>query len=189
MSRIHSIAMRARRADRMTGAALPGVLAILSAMLVVSAGGFETSMSDARAVGAFASRSIAFHAAEAALDACERGLSKRVAFVVEPIRASNVRGSAGEPEGWRQPGALDGPAALHPFTHWPGAAMPPTCLIERWPLASHPRWQAYLLTATGTGAKRSTRVWLQLQIAFEGDAMVARRWRHVVAVPFAEEAS
>ncbi|MBN3724668.1 pilus assembly protein [Burkholderia sp. Ac-20379] len=173
----------------MAGAALPGVLAILSAMLVVSAGGFEMSMSDARAVGAYASRSIAFHAAEAALDACERSLARRVAFAAQPMLASNLRGVAGEPDGWRQPGALDGPAALHPFPNWPGAAMPPACLIERWPLASHPRWQAYLLTAAGTGAKRATRVWLQAQVAFEGDAMVARRWRHVVAAPFDEEAS
>ncbi|WP_414444045.1 hypothetical protein [Burkholderia sp. 22PA0106] len=168
----------------MTGAALPGVLAILSAMLVVSAGGFEMSMSDARAVGAYASRSIAFHAAEAALDACERSLAERVALIARPMRTSSVRSAVGEPSGWRQPGALDGPAALHPFPSWPGAAMPPACLIERWPLASHPRWQAYLLTAAGTGTTRTTRIWLQAQVAFEGDVMVARRWRHVVAAPF-----
>ncbi|MEK6426274.1 MAG: hypothetical protein V4801_42430 [Burkholderia gladioli] len=189
MSRIRCLATRFRRPGRMTGAALPGVLAIVSAMLVVSAGGFEMSMSDARAVGAYASRSIAFHAAEAALDACERSLARRIAFVAQSMRASIAQGAAGEPDGWRQPGALDGPAALHPFPNWPGAAMPPACLIERWPLASHPRWQAYLLTAAGTGATRGTRVWLQVQIAFEGDAVVARRWRHVVAGPFEGRAS
>lgn len=185
MSRIRSVV----RHERMRGVALPGVLAILSAMLVVSAGGFEMSMSDARAVGAYASRSIAFHAAEATLDACERSLAGHVAFVVPPMRVANARGAAGEPDGWRQPGTLDGSAALHPFPNWPGAAMPPACLIERWPLASHPRWQAYLLTAVGTGAKRTTRVWLQAQIAFEGDVMVARRWRHVVAEPLDGRAS
>ncbi|MEK6350559.1 MAG: hypothetical protein V4764_23955, partial [Burkholderia sp.] len=106
-----------------SGAALPGVLVLISALLVASAAGFEVLMSEARSVAAFASRSIAFHAAEAALAVCERSLAERVAFAAEPTRASLSSGGevlavAGEPEGWRQRGALEGPAALHPFAHW-----------------------------------------------------------------------
>lgn len=172
-----------------SGAALPGVLVLISALLVASAAGFEMSMSEARSVAAFASRSIAFHAAEAALAVCERSLAERVAFAAEPRRASLSSGGevlavAGEPEGWRQPGALEGPAALHPFAHWPRAAAAPSCLIERWPIASRPRWRAYLLTARGIGSTRLTTVWLQLQLAFEDGRPVARRWRRVAAVPW-----
>ncbi|MEK6319839.1 MAG: pilus assembly protein [Burkholderia gladioli] len=172
-----------------SGAALPGVLVLISALLVASAAGFEVLMSEARSVAAFASRSIAFHAAEAALAVCERSLAERVAFAAEPTRASLSSGGevlavAGEPEGWRQRGALEGPAALHPFAHWPGAAAAPSCLIERWPIASRPRWQAYLLTARGTGSTRATTVWLQLQLAFEDGRQVARRWRRVAAAPW-----
>ncbi|MEK6368697.1 pilus assembly protein [Burkholderia gladioli] len=172
-----------------SGAALPGVLVLISALLVASAAGFEVLMSEARSVAAFASRSIAFHAAEAALAVCERSLAERVAFAAEPTRASLSSGGevlavAGEPEGWRQRGALEGPAALHPFAHWQGAAAAPSCLIERWPIASRPRWQAYLLTARGTGSTRATTVWLQLQLAFEDGRQVARRWRRVAAAPW-----
>nr|WP_244129809.1 hypothetical protein [Burkholderia gladioli] len=162
---------------------------LISALLVASAAGFEVSMSDARSMAAFASRSVAFHAAEAALAVCERSLVERVAFAAEPTRASLSSGgglpaAAGEPEGWRQRGALEGPAALHPFAHWPAAAAAPSCLIERWPIASRPRWRAYLLTARGIGSTRLTTVWLQLQLAFEDGRPVARRWRRVAAVPW-----
>ncbi|MEX3526846.1 MAG: hypothetical protein VB143_05565 [Burkholderia sp.] len=165
------------------------MLVLISALLVASAAGFEVSMSEARSVAAFASRSIAFHAAEAALAACEHHLAERIAFAAEPTRASLPSGGAlldeaGEPEGWRRRGALEGPAALRPFAHWPGAAVAPSCLIERWPIASRPRWRAYLLTARGSGSTRVTTVWLQLQLAFEDGRLVARRWRRVAAAPW-----
>ncbi|MBI0326181.1 hypothetical protein I6G79_03765 [Burkholderia plantarii] len=180
---------------------MPGVLTIIAALLVASAGWFEVSITDARSVGAYASRSIALHAAEAALDACERQLAERVSFVVKttPTSASvpppavhrasvalppdSVDASSSEPFTWRQPGALDGPSAWWPFAKWPGAAVPPACLIERWPLASHPRWRAYVITARGTGATPATTVWLQLQLAFDDTRRVARRWRRVAAPP------
>ncbi len=174
---------RTRLAAR--GAALPGVLAVMAAMLVASAGGFEASLSDARAVGAFASRSIAFHAAQAALDACERDLVERVALIEPPLRAASST-VGDEPEAWRQAGALDGPDAVRPFARWPGSAASPVCLVERWSLALPSGRRAYLLTARGTGSSREVRVWLQLQIAFEGAQVVARGWRSVVAAPSPE---
>jgi hypothetical protein len=196
----HGIGRPCHRA-RSTASALPGVLTIIAALLVASAGWFEVSITDARSVGAYASRSIALHAAEAALDACERHLAERVSFVAEttptpevaptpvvhrasvatqPDRAST---SSAEPFMWRQPGALDGPSAWRPFASWPGAAVPPACLIERWPIASRPRWRAYVITARGTGATHATTAWLQLQLAFDATRRVARRWRRVAAPP------
>ncbi len=192
---------RLRRRARSTASALPGVLTIIAALLVASAGWFEMSITDARSVGAYASRSIALHAAEAALDACERRLAERVSFVAETAPApadvptpvvhhasmamqpAGASASSAEPFMWRQPGALDGPSAWRPFASWPGAVVPPACLIERWPIASRPRWRAYVITARGTGATPTTTAWLQLQLAFDDTRRVARRWRRVAAPP------
>lgn len=189
------------RRARSMASALPGVLTIVAALLAASAGWFEVSMTDARSVGVYASRSIALHAAEAALDVCERRLAERVLFIAEtapvavgmpsptvrrtsmPMQPGRAGASSAEPLMWRQPGALDGPPAWRPFATWPGAAAPPACLIERWPIASHPRWRAYLITARGTGATHATTAWLQLQLAYDDTRRVARRWRRVAAPP------
>ncbi|WP_367304752.1 hypothetical protein [Burkholderia glumae] len=110
--------------------ALPGVLTIVAALLAASAGWFEVSMTDARSVGVYASRSIALHAAEAALDACERRLAERVLFIAKtapaavgmpsptvrrtsmPMQPGRAGASSAEPLMWRQPGGARWPAGM-----------------------------------------------------------------------------
>jgi hypothetical protein len=74
------------------------------------------------------------------------------------------------------------PDAFSPFADWPMAAQPPRCLIEAWPDADPPDGRAYLITARGVGAKPSSAVWLQTQLAVRGGRVVAQRWRRVAAL-------
>lgn len=168
---------------RMVGAALPGVLAVTAATLVMASAWFEVSLAERRRAANLASWLIAFHAADAALDACAQVLLEG------PMAASAALSDGGlaperlsEPAGWRRPGVFDGLAAVRPFAQWPASAQAPSCVIEPWKLAERPGAQAYLVTARGTGVTHATAVWLQLQIAREGD-VVERRWRRVASRP------
>ncbi|KAF1025442.1 MAG: hypothetical protein GAK40_01397 [Burkholderia plantarii] len=207
--------------------ALPGVLAIMAALLIATGAWFEAAMTEVRGVDAFAARSVAFHAAQAALDACERRLGEvavrtvEVApvsaapsaplavmptpavtlagvtapkferapelapgFVPAPGRAAErEREPEPEPAHWRQPAALDHAPAWQPFASWPGAAAPPSCLIEPWTLDAQADRQTYLLTSRGFGTTRTTVVWMQRQIARHGGRTIERRWRQVAALP------
>lgn len=198
---------------RMVGAALPGVLAVTAATLVMASAWFEVSLAERRRAANLASWLIAFHAADAALDACAQVLLEGPMAASaalsdgglaperlsepdqlrepqrpnEPDRLRELQRSIesdppSEPAGWRRPGVFDGLAAVRPFAQWPASAQAPSCVIEPWKLAERPGAQAYLVTARGTGVTHATAVWLQLQIAREGD-VVERRWRRVASRP------
>ncbi len=177
---------RVGRAAAAQGMALPVVLAVMAALLALTAAWFEIALVDARRSVGLASRAIAFRAADAALDACVSAVLRgahadgAAQGAVSAVDLSDVgRPPASDPARgpaqWRQPGAFDGVAAIRPFAAWPGAAQPPSCVIERGgaPAAGE------LITARGIGATRATVEWLQAQIRVDG-ARVVRRWRRVV---------
>lgn len=171
-----------RRERAMTaspGVALPGVLAVTASLIVMSSAWFEIATTEMRRMSNVASRSVAFRAADAALEACADALLSGAAPYAA---AGGDMASAREPAGWRQPGAFDGGGAFRPYAGWPGAAQGPSCVIEAWKLTARPDARAYLVTARGVGATKDTVEWLQLQIAVERGG-VERRWRRVVGRP------
>ncbi|AOJ67861.1 MULTISPECIES: pilus assembly protein [Burkholderia] len=182
--RRHSVrreaAWRRERATRgSSGVALPGVLAVTASLIVMSSAWFEIAKTEIRRTTNVASRSIAFRAADAALEACADALSSGTApFAPAGGDATTAR----EPDGWRQPGAFDGGGAFRPYAGWPGAAQAPSCVIEAWKLPGRPNARAYLVTARGVGAMKDTVEWLQLQVAIDS-SRIERRWRRVVGRP------
>ncbi|ATF36021.1 hypothetical protein CO709_23555 [Burkholderia thailandensis] len=161
------------------GVALPGVLALTASLIVMSFAWFEIAKTEVQRMTSVASRSIAFRAADAALEACADALESSAA----PFPSASGGGTpTREPSGWRQPGVFDGIGAFSPYAGWPGAAQAPSCLIEAWKLPARPDVRAYLVTARGVGATHDTVEWLQLQIAIES-GRIERRWRRVVGRP------
>lgn len=165
-------------AYRSRGVALPGVLAVTASLAVMSSAWFEIAATEMRRTTSLASRLIAFHAADAALDACADALLNGTAA----HDAASAEDAAGEPAGWRSTGAFDGSRAFAPYPNWPNAAQAPSCVIEAWRLPARPGARAYVVTARGIGATRDTGEWLQLQIVVER-GRVERRWRRVVGRP------
>lgn len=173
---------------RDAGLALPAVMAVSTAVAALTAIWFESALTESRRTRALSDRLIAFHAADAALGACTAALLRGSA------RYSSAHAShgqlQGEPHGqpqreptmWQRMPALAHPDAFSPFADWPMAAQPPRCLIEAWPDADPPDGRAYLITARGVGAKPSSAVWLQTQLAVRGGRVVAQRWRRVAAL-------
>lgn len=171
-----------RREPRMRGSrgvALPGVLAVTASLIVMSFAWFEIAKTEVRRMTSVASRSIAFRAADAALEACVIALESGAA---PHPSAGDGTTSTREPGGWREPGAFNGIGAFRPYAGWPGAAQAPSCLIEAWRLPARPDVRAFLVTARGVGASNDTAEWLQLQVALDG-GRVERRWRRVVGRP------
>nr|WP_226382848.1 MULTISPECIES: hypothetical protein [Burkholderia] len=160
------------------GVALPGVLAVTASLIVMSSAWFEIATTEMRRMTNVASRSVAFRAADAALEACADALLSGAASDAVAGTAASAR----EPAGWRQPGVFDGGGAFRPYAGWPGAAQGPSCVIEAWKLPARPDARAYLVTARGVGATKDTVEWLQLQIAVERGG-VERRWRRAVGRP------
>jgi hypothetical protein len=177
---------RVVRAAPSKGMALPVVLAVMAALLALTAAWFEIALVEARRGVGLASRAIAFRAADAALDACVSAVLRGdhaggaanggvsavdLAEVDGPHASDPARGLAQ----WRQPGAFDAAAAIRPFAAWPDAAQPPSCVIERGGAPA----SGELITARGIGATRATVEWLQAQIRVDGERVV-RRWRRIV---------
>lgn len=167
-------ALRSWRRD--AGLALPAVIAVGAAVAALAGTWFESALTESRRTRALSGRLIAFHAADAALEACTAQLLRgRTPYLDEPA-------SVDEPDAWRRTPALVVGEAFAPFPAWPMAAQPPRCLIEAWPGVGPRGSRAYLVTARGVGGHASGAVWLQSQIALRDGRVVARRWRHVAAV-------
>lgn len=164
------------RQRRDAGMALPAVVAVGAAIAALTGTWFEAALTEARRTRALSERLIAFHAADAALDACVTRLRQGTAPF---LRAGDSRA---EPDAWRRLSTLTIPEAISPFAVWPMAARPPRCLIEAWRiegLADGER--GYLVTARGVGAHASSAVWLQMQVAIRDGRIVTQRWRRVAA--------
>jgi hypothetical protein len=164
------------------GMALPVVLAVMAALLALTAAWFEIALVDARRNAGIASRLIAFRAADAALEACVRAAVRDEHANGAPIGGilSEAGGppppdAAHTPAQWQQPGAFDAAGAMRPFAAWPGAAQSPSCVIERGVAPA----AGVVITARGVGATRATVEWLQAQIRVDGERVV-RRWRRIV---------
>ncbi|WP_321793867.1 hypothetical protein [Burkholderia pyrrocinia] len=148
-------------------------MAVGAAVAALTGTWFESALTESRRTRALSERLIAFHAADAALDACTARLLRGSAPYV------NEGEARAEPDAWRRMPALAAAEAFAPFAGWPMAAQPPRCLIEAWRGAGPTGGRAYLVTARGVGAHASSAVWLQHQVAIRDGRIVARRWRRV----------
>ncbi|WP_254615045.1 hypothetical protein [Burkholderia pyrrocinia] len=155
---------------------MPAVIAVGAAIAALTGTWFESALTESRRTRALSDRLIAFHAADAALDACTARLLRGSAPYVNEGEAH------AEPDAWRRTPALAAAEAFAPFAGWPMAAQPPRCLIEAWRGAGPAGGRAYLVTARGVGAHASSAVWLQHQVAIRDGRIVARRWRRVAVV-------
>jgi Tfp pilus assembly protein PilX len=166
----------ARSWPRDAGLALPAVIAVGAAVAALTGTWFESALTESRRTRALSDRLIAFHAADAALEACTARLLRGGApYLDEPA-------SRDEPDAWRRAPALAVADAFSPFSAWPMAVQPPRCLIEAWRGVGPQDGRAYLVTARGVGAHASSVVWLQSQIALRDGRIVAQRWRRVATV-------
>ena len=166
----------ARRWRRDAGLALPAVIAVGAAVAALTGTWFESALTESRRTRALSDRLIAFHAADAALEACTARLLRGGApYIDEPA-------SRDEPDAWRRAPALAVGEAFVPFSAWPMAAQPPRCLIEAWRGVGPQDSRAYLVTARGVGGHASSVVWLQSQVSLRDGRIVAQRWRRVAAV-------
>lgn len=164
---------RDRRRD--AGFALPAVIAVGAAVAALTGTWFEAALTESRRTRAWSDQLIAFHAADAALAAC----TARLLAGSAPYRSE--ADTAGEPDAWRRTPTLATAEAFEPFAQWPMAAQPPRCLIEAWRGAGPADSRAYVVTARGVGARASSAVWLQSQIAVRDARVVAQRWRRIAA--------
>ncbi|RFU45911.1 pilus assembly protein [Paraburkholderia sp. DHOC27] len=143
-------------------------------MLTTSAAWFEATLAATRNTANLRNTLYAFHAADAALTVCARNVLTGA--------VSAMTTSASEPVGWKLEASFTAGAST-PVAQWPGAVLPPQCLIEGWRLAARPDARAYLLTARGFGRSRDSQAWLQLELVVDGEK-VEQHWRRVVARPF-----
>jgi hypothetical protein len=147
------------------GVVLAGVLCIAAAVLVLAAAWFEISTAQLRRMTGFEQRIRAFHAADAALEACAAMLARQ--FEIQGVGAE----------------AEAGDDVRHPFAHWPSLAEPPVCRIEALDNPSAPGTRPYLVTAHASATDGSPPLWLQLQIALASGVVVERRWRQLAGQP------
>ncbi len=161
---------------RDAGLALPAVIAVGAAVAALTGTWFESALTESRRTRALSDRLIAFHAADAALEACTARLLRGGAPYID------APASGREPDAWRRASALVAAEAFSPFPAWPMAAQPPRCLIEAWRGVGPQGSRAYLVTARGVGGHASSAVWLQSQIALRDGRVVVQRWRRVAAV-------
>ncbi|MGF6599202.1 Tfp pilus assembly protein PilX [Paraburkholderia sp. GAS448] len=168
------ISRRSCHFAHLRGVALPLVLLISSMMLTTSAIWFETSLVAARNTTNIYDYLQAFHAADSALTLCGQTLTTSITPVAPAV--------GGEPVAWKRQATFEA-NAFTPVAQWSGSSRPPQCLVEPWQLGSRPEAQAFLLTARGFGATPDTQVWLQLEIAIDGER-TERRWRRVAARPY-----
>lgn len=170
------------------GASLTIVLALVALLQLLALAQVETAWVALRTAGARRERLTAYVAADAGLVLCARLLQQGTL----PIHPWTM---PGEPAYWRAPQAFAGaaPAAVALGGSWPGASVPPQCLVESRPAAApqrgEPAAQLYLLTVRGSGTRRDTQSYLQQiglvpGIAENGQAASASwAWRSVAGLP------